>query len=63
MKKKLVIFFVLLMPCLTWAGTDSAESQAVEAAKAWLALVDAGDYGQSWENAAGYFKVAVKKAQ
>ena len=32
---------------------------AVKAARAWLALVDRGDYGASWKEAASYFKGAV----
>jgi hypothetical protein len=63
MKRIFAISIVLLTPLLIWAATDDAESRAVEAAKIWLALVDAGAYGQSWENAATYFKRAVQKNQ
>lgn len=63
MKRIVVIFLILLTPFLIWAGTDHAESKAVQATKTWLALVDAGAYGQSWEEAAAYFKDAVKKTQ
>jgi hypothetical protein len=63
MKRIFAISIVLLTPCLIWAGTDNAESRAVQAAKIWLALVDAAAYGQSWENAATYFKRAVQKNQ
>jgi len=63
MKRMFVFFVILLTPCLTLAGTGNAESQALEAAKTWLLLVDSGDYGQSWKNAAAYFKGAVKKTQ
>ncbi len=37
------------------------EAQAVAAAKQWLALIDAGNYGASWETAAAYFKNAITK--
>ena len=37
--------------------------QAVDAAEKWLKLVDDGDYGKSWDEAAGYFKKAVSKDQ
>jgi hypothetical protein len=63
MKRIFVFFVILLTPCLTWAETGNAESQALEAAKTWLVLTDSGDYGQSWENAATYFKGAVRKTQ
>jgi hypothetical protein len=35
---------------------QQAEKQAVAAAAAWLALVDAGQYSQAWEKAAGPLK-------
>ena len=37
-------------------------SNAQTAAKSWLALTDAGEYSQSWEQAAGLFQAAVSKA-
>jgi hypothetical protein len=63
MKRIFVIFVILFVPCLTCAETDNAKSQALKAANTWLALVDSGAYCQSWENAATYFKLAVKKTQ
>ena len=42
---------------------DQSQQKAVEAAKKWLALVDKGEYGKSWEAAAGYFKAAVAEKQ
>jgi hypothetical protein len=43
------------------AGNLAAEKQARQAARAWLALVDAGDYAGSWDAAAGYFRAAITK--
>ena len=40
---------------------DDAEREALEAAERWLALVDAGDYGQAWEHAASLMRGAVTK--
>ncbi len=37
------------------------EKKGTQAAESWLALVDAGEYGQSWEEAAVFFKSAVPK--
>ncbi len=46
------------------SGTDGgAEQAAVEAAEAWLALVDAGRYEESWEQASGYLKSVVGREQ
>ena len=56
---------LLLVLCLSlWAGPAAAqgsekEKTALAAAQKWLSLVDAGRYGQSWEQAAGYFRNAV----
>lgn len=61
--------FGLLIVCVClWAGFGAAqdsdkEKAAIGAAEAWLSLVDSGKYGQSWSEAAGFFKGAVTKAQ
>ena len=53
---------VLLVGCIAavvFGGED--EDAAVEVAEEWLALVDAGEYDQSWDEAAAYFRRAVTK--
>jgi hypothetical protein len=46
------------------AVADQAEQKAaVEVANQWVALVDGGNYAQSWDHAASYFKGAAKKYQ
>ena len=42
-------------------ANEEKEAAALAAAKTWLGLVDAGDYGESWETAAAYFKSTVTK--
>lgn len=42
--------------------TDARVAAAGAAAQAWLRLVDAGQYGQSWDSAAGMFRDAVTKS-
>jgi hypothetical protein len=42
---------------------EKSQQKAVEAAQKWLVLVDQGEYGKSWETAAGYFKGAVTEKQ
>lgn len=54
--------------CLLVAGapvkaSEDKKAAALDAAQSWLALVDAGDYGGSWESAASYFKTAVGRDQ
>ncbi|HJM49296.1 MAG TPA: DUF4019 domain-containing protein [Alphaproteobacteria bacterium] len=52
----LAAFFLLL------AGPPSeAEENAQQVAKQWLALIDRGNYGEGWEQAAPYLQNAVKK--
>ena len=57
----------LLVTVLTLAGgaqlgaQDSRVEAALEATEAWLNLVDEGEYAQSWEEAAAYFRGAVDR--
>ncbi|MFO1372752.1 MAG: DUF4019 domain-containing protein [Candidatus Competibacteraceae bacterium] len=46
----------------TPAAENNPVNKAQDAAKAWLALTDAGKYGQSWDEAASAFKATVTKA-
>ena len=50
-------------PTPTPVPTPSREKPAQDAAAAWLALVDAGQYGESWDAAAELFKKSVTRAQ
>lgn len=43
------------------AAEDAATAPAVKAAQAWLALVDAGKYGESWDAAAALFRGSVAR--
>lgn len=66
MKRRHVITVgALVLTLALGAGVQAgeAEDQAVKAAKEWLALVDAGEYADSWTEAAGYFRNAVTQAQ
>ena len=45
------------------AAEPEKEKVAVAAAEKWVALVDGGKYGESWKEAAAYFKNAVKQEQ
>ncbi|MGA2069949.1 MAG: DUF4019 domain-containing protein [Sedimentisphaerales bacterium] len=42
-------------------GNAAAEQAAIDAAQKWLSLVDGGQYSESWEQAAGYFRNAISK--
>ena len=45
------------------AAEPDKEKAAVSAAEKWLSLVDEGKYGESWKEAAEYFRNAVKPSQ
>ncbi len=48
---------------VTPADEAAAKKGAEEAAKAWLALVDAGKYAESWQQASAIFRGKVTEAQ
>ncbi|MDD5564342.1 MAG: DUF4019 domain-containing protein [Thermoanaerobaculaceae bacterium] len=52
----------LLLATTVVGAAESPEAKAVASAKSWLALVDAGKYGPSWDAAAATFKGAVAQA-
>jgi hypothetical protein len=58
----LLATFPLLVPTVR-ADEKEDVAKAQRAATAWLALTDAGRYGESWRTAAAAFRAAVTKAQ
>ena len=52
----------LLLAATVARAAETAEAKAVAAAKSWLALVDAGQYGASWDAAASTFKSSVARS-
>jgi hypothetical protein len=64
--KKLVVVCVLglaLVASRSFAGEAEETVKAQKMVTAWLALVDAGKYGQSWDAASAFFKSAIPKAK
>jgi hypothetical protein len=63
---KILIAFISLAILIGAApqilGADSPESPEA-AALTWLALVDAGNYSESWNTAAAYFRNAVPQSR
>ncbi|HET8539607.1 MAG TPA: DUF4019 domain-containing protein [Anaeromyxobacter sp.] len=53
----------LLLAAGAAGAEEASQKPALAAADAWLKLVDAGDYGPSWDDAATFFKDAVPRAQ
>ncbi|NMQ19556.1 DUF4019 domain-containing protein [Candidatus Competibacter phosphatis] len=64
---KTTLRFLFLAFVLAVSGVHAADTEAVnqarKSANSWLALVDAAQYGQSWDEAATLFKSAVTKQE
>ncbi len=59
-----VAFLVALFATLAPMATQAEENpMATGAAQTWLQLVDSGDYGTSWDQAASYFRNGITKAE
>ena len=65
MSKFLVVLIValLLAPVSALAADEAKEKAAQQAAEAWLALIDAGKYGESWDQASSLFRSKLPRAQ
>jgi len=46
-----------------WAQHEEQETKAVEAAKAWVALVDAAKFAESWDAAGAMFRERVAREE
>jgi len=64
MKRLISVVMLAFLVCTVGFAQDEAakKTEAQASAESWLALVDAGNYAQSWDQAATSFKVAVTKA-
>ena len=68
-QRKSIVLLCVLGTLMTLAApsTDGSEPEmverAVEAAESWLAVVDVGDYAESWKGSAALFQAAVTKEQ
>jgi len=61
---KRAIAFVALASLATVGAADSdPRVDATAAAREWLSVVDAGRYGQSWDEAAALFRQHISKSQ
>lgn len=63
MKRIISITALTLLSCLTVFAQDATAKReaARQAAHSWLALVDHGAYGQSWQAAASFFQSKISK--
>jgi hypothetical protein len=52
---------IILSVCVVLAVESDRVKVALPSAETWLTMVDKGSYADSWNQAAGYFKGAVKQ--
>jgi uncharacterized protein DUF4019 len=55
-------FLLALLVSSFCVAQDSNLKAATEAAEQWLAIMDAGHYGQSWDQASSFFQSKISKA-
>jgi hypothetical protein len=59
-----VVAFASLASLATASAADPDPiAEATAASREWLSVIDAGQYGQSWDEAAAFFKQHVTKSQ
>jgi opacity protein-like surface antigen len=59
-----VVALASLVSLATVGAADSdPTAEATAASREWLSVVDAGQYGQSWDEAAAFFKQHMSKSQ
>jgi Protein of unknown function (DUF4019) len=52
----LFVVAVIVVPVAALAQNSSKEKAAVASAETWLGLIDKGEYGESWKEAAGHIR-------
>jgi hypothetical protein len=52
---------LLLLPAGLSAAVSNQHQVAIEAARKWVPLVDAGQYGESWDAAANLFRDSISR--
>jgi hypothetical protein len=62
MKRLITFVFALMLPIAAIAAAGTSK-EATDAARSWLALIDAGQYDQSWKDASNLFREHVTQAQ
>lgn len=60
---KFIAACLMVSSVTAMAGQAENEKIAVAGAEKWLGIVDSGKYGESWKEAAEYFRNAVKQDQ
>jgi hypothetical protein len=53
----------VILVSVAYGAEANPKKEALAAAENWLALIDKGEYAESWKEAAEYFKTAVSQDQ
>jgi hypothetical protein len=59
----LIVLLVILMAVPAAAGNTQKRNAALVSAGKWLRLIDSGKYGESWNEAAEFFRNSVSREQ
>lgn len=57
-----LICCLVAVAALPARAAETSEAAALQAAEAWLKLIDAGQYGASWDEASAMFRKAVSRS-
>lgn len=65
MKRAFAVVALASLASLATVGAADSDptAEATAASRAWLSVVDAGQYGRSWDKAAALFKQHISKSQ
>jgi len=59
----ITLFAILAVSTGLLFAAAKPEEEGQKSAEQWLALIDSGNYAESWNTAAGYFKAAISGQQ
>jgi Protein of unknown function (DUF4019) len=59
----ILVLCVSLWMCPALAQANEKQEAAIAAAQQWLTLIDGGDYAESWQEAAAFFRNAISENQ
>jgi hypothetical protein len=58
-----IVLFCLILVSVALGADTMQKKEALAAAENWLSMIDKGDYAESWEEAAEYFKTVVMEEE
>jgi hypothetical protein len=58
-----LVLISMILVSVAYGADATQKKDALAAAENWIAIIDKGEYAESWEEAAEYFKTAVSQNQ